>query len=293
MKDLNGIDLPEGLIVIGRVRGNIVDAALCGTPPAVHGAARFGERPASPVAAESGVENNHLLIEELSQVAGALEEGHGGAKAGRIEVAVGDGRGSCTSREEPDCNVVVCQLHGIHPATCIVERGAKGARIADNTAGIVRTRPLSTFIASQGGSHIADRDRTIATSVQGGLVVGHEVDSLDDVDFAVGRPIGPNSPKGRPNAARVARHMFQVGNKQAVVVHLFALDAHRITAWPVRVKHGGRVNTHEYAAVGLDADDASVFGGSSIEVGHKAVAGIFAGEEVKVIKEVFTLPAVN
>jgi hypothetical protein len=271
--DLERGDLPVGFPVRSRVRGNEVDAALPFTCEIAERTARLGVHATSPVAAECDVEDDPLLVEVLGHVAGAIEEGSGDPEGRHIRTALDDGRGNFAAREDPDRNVIGGQLHGVHPATGIVKGGSEGARAGVDSAADLVSAPTALG-TNQGAVHLAGSDIAGATSVQDDLAVRHLVDTLDDVDFAVVRPVGAIGPEGRPRATSAAGHVLQVEDKQTGLVRLLALDAHGITARAVRAEGGGPVNAHVDVAVGENVDEASALGGCLIDVVHKAVGRI-------------------
>ena len=115
------------------------------------------------------------------------------------------------------------------------------------------------------------------------------IDTLDDVDFAVFRPIGADEPEGWPHAADAAWHVGDVGDEETFVPGLFRLDAEGRTA--------GLGVGDDVCVVDAEEDGGGVagvghhgeFGGGRVEAGLEfdvAVCGVGVGEEVELGEEV-------
>ena len=210
--DLDGIDFPVRVLERARVLRDIVNTALGRVTGAAGWTVRLGEHGAGPVSAEGSVEDDPLLVEPLCEVAGSLEEGRGHAERGHVGVAVGDGRRDRGAREEPDRDVRRCQLHGVHPSAEIVERGTD---VVDGGLHSAAEMAISGVALSghEGAGHSRVCHQTVGAGVENDLAACADVDPLDDIDLAIGRPVGADSPEGWPGATDASGHVLDVGDE--------------------------------------------------------------------------------
>ncbi len=82
-------------------------------------------------------------------------------------------------------------------------------------------------------------------------------DAFDDIDFAVIGPAWARHPKGRPDTAGIARHVFEVEDHEAVGVLLAARDTDAVTA----------ATSGSFGGVGLDCYDAVVDSDQTLGLG--------------------------
>jgi len=93
--------------------------------------------------------------------------------------------------------------------------------------------------------------------VHGHCILRLVADAFDDVDFAVVGPAGARHPKGRPNTAGVAGHVFEVEDHEAVGVLFGTCDTDAVTA----------ATTGGFGGVGLDGYDAVVDSDQTLGLG--------------------------
>lgn len=113
--------------------------------------------------------------------------------------------GICAARPEPYRHLGGCPFHGVHAAAVAVEVVSEAvvAAVIDGAsavAGVVR----AVVEALRGAGHVRGSvDEASVLDVDGHLVVGGGVGLFDDVDFAVGGPVGGGGggPEGGPGAA--------------------------------------------------------------------------------------------
>ena len=176
--DLQARDIP---VSIGEGRGIVLDKSIasCGLA-----GTRTG-RPyiASPVATESRVEDNLLIVEIAVNVTAALKHGNWFAPARRIGVTRADVRGNGRAGEEPDRDGVGSPFGGVDSTVCIVEASAVGQSVlsANATACVVGlTGSVDIAVGGVDGARelVVVGDAAAAGSVQGHGVGGGCVDAL-------------------------------------------------------------------------------------------------------------------
>lgn len=194
--DLEGVDGPVCLAECFRVVLNVVLAATG------QGGASTVLAPytAGPIAAEGSVEDEVVVHEVLVDVAvvAADEAGCGGSPVAGSGVRAGDIAWDAATREEPDVDVAARPLHGIDPATGIVEVGA----IVVGAGGFDGATKATLATAAGEGAPVA--------RVHCHLVLAAGVDAFNDVDFAAVGPIRACHPKCGPCPADTAGHMGKV-----------------------------------------------------------------------------------
>lgn len=120
-----------------------------------------------------------------------------------------------------------------HPSSSssVGESGAiaVGIRVSDSTSCVAVDRVVA--IGGVGGSGLSNRRRLGASrlGVQGHLVLGHRVDTLERVDLSAVRPIRACRPESRPDRATIG-HMerIQHPNRADRVVFLSG-DSNRVS----------------------------------------------------------------
>lgn len=287
---LDRVDFPVGLLECFGVLGNVVDTALDGVAGVLDRTAGVAKDTTGPVTAESGVENELLGLEALVEVARALQMGHGSAKGGRVGLAAGDGLGDVAAREVPDLEEISSPLHGIHTATVLVEGVSGRALVAlDHTA------DGAGGISTLAGGHVAEHfviaaDIARAAGVEDNLVRLVLVDTLNDIDFAVMRPVGANRPERGPRSTDAAGHVCEVDNIQALVVVLLTLDTNGFTAGSLGAQLRLVIHTHVEAAAGGDVDQAAALSIALVGIGDEAIGRVGLVEELEVVQKFLALP---
>jgi hypothetical protein len=143
----------------------------------------LAERSTSPVAAESGVDNELVVLEVLRDIARvvAREVGSGGTPRGGVGVAVGDILRNLATGEEPNHDALAIPLVRKDTATLLVEGVAEAvaAVLGYGTTSIVAVR-AGTGRALEMSGHGIDGARNGArgTGVESDLVVSIQVDTL-------------------------------------------------------------------------------------------------------------------
>lgn len=140
----------------------------------------------------------------------------------------GNGGGDGIAGEEPHFHELGGPLHGVDTTTVSIETIAVSGLIvgACSTAGSA-TSADSAIVSVGPAGLILKFHGAAGSSVGGDLVGGGHVDALDDVEFSVSRPGRvAKSPEGRPDTADRARHVFDVGEEETVVVVDLAFQAY-------------------------------------------------------------------
>ena len=76
------------------------------------------------------------------------------------------------------------------------------------------------------------------------LIVGVQIHSLDDVEFALIGPVRTNHPEGWPGAAVAPWNMRKVRDHESVRIRCLARDSHAVPADAVGVESRGGVDAH-------------------------------------------------
>lgn len=107
--------------------------------------------------------------------------------------------------------------------------------------------------------------------MQGHLVGGILVDTLNDINFAIVRPVGAEHPECGPSSAGASGHVCQVQDHQALGVGVLAGQTDAVAT----------VTASDIAVVYTDVDGATVGtdqtvgrGGGVIDIVHVAVGGV-------------------
>lgn len=237
--NLEAVDAPEGFDKVLRVgsdvilaRGAVGRALAVGVPDV-----------AGPDTAKGRVKDNLVVLEGRGNVARQAR----GKAAARVAPAEGLGAaaddvgGNLGAGKEPDGDAPVSPLHGIDAATNSIET----VTVVLVVASLLTTAVLGVaFVADDKrvGHGSESRHLAFVLRVQSNRVLSLRVDTLDDVDFARGRPVGTKHPKGRPDTASVGRHVGNVGNEEAFGKCLLRFDANGTTT--VGRVMGGRIDAH-------------------------------------------------
>lgn len=211
-----------------RLRGVGGAAAGAAVLPAVH------TRGAGPAPAHVNVQHNTLVAEVVADVAvGAGKVGERGAPARRVgRGGVGDVGGNAGAGEEPDTDAGAAELEGVDAAAGGIQDGPVGVgRGLDAAAGVV-VGAVPAVCGEDGAGLLALVLHGAAfCCVQGNLVSGGAVvDGLDDIDLAVGGPVGGvGQPEGGPCGATVGS-VQNVKDEESSGISLLGRDAGRVAA---------------------------------------------------------------
>jgi hypothetical protein len=126
LEDLDVVNLPVSVLVIAGVVGHIIDTALDRVTGVLHRASRGSKESARPVATESGVEDESLVMEGGAKIAVPLEVTHWFSKLADVGMAVLDAGWDGAARPEPDLDCLRCPLHRVHTTFNVVEARSKG-----------------------------------------------------------------------------------------------------------------------------------------------------------------------
>ena len=192
--DLERVDSPVGLLEVGGVVPHVIVAGA-----GLGGAGAGGPGVTGPVAAEGDIEDDLQLVEVRVDVTVATTEaGGGGPPARRVRAAAGDVGRDAGVGEEPDVDIIAGPLGSVDTATGLVEAVTVGlgAAIQDGTARVGSlARGLDVAVAGgDGAGEARAADGAAITSVQGHLVGGLGVGTLDDVNLAVVWPAAAKHP---------------------------------------------------------------------------------------------------
>lgn len=107
--------------------------------------------------------------------------------------------------------------------------------------------------------------------MQGHLIGGILVDALNDINFAMARPVGAEHPERRPGAAGASRHVGQIQDHQALVVAVLAGQTDAVAT----VTAGNIVVVHADIDGATGGTDQAVRrGGRVIDIIHVTVGGV-------------------
>jgi len=237
--DIDALDLPTGSVEVGRIKNALGASA---------GAATLGISIVGPTAAESDVQDNLLLLNDIGglAVAGAGERGAGDTPCCRIRLGSRDISRNRAAGEPPNLGAGGVNEESKDGAAGSVEPLTIRCRVGVlETAASVRVLGACASLGHKVGADILDVDvaRCAArawTSVQGHLVYGSVVDAFDNVDLPVVRPVGSNSPESRPDRATVW-HSDDIEDHQSGTVRVLRRDADRVTVLS-GLKPSGRVH---------------------------------------------------
>lgn len=279
--DLERVDAPVGLCKCRRIVLHIRFASV------TLGCAGAG-RPslASPVTTESNVEDDLKIVEVRVNVTVSSEFGCWSSPGRWVRATTGDVGGNTGVREEPNTDGVAGPLSGIDAATMLVEpvsvRGRASAR--DSTSSILRLAgSLDVAVASLDVTAKAGIiDRATRTGVQSHLVGGLVVNTLDDVNFAVVRPIGTDHPERRPGTANTAGHVVQIQDHQTMGIGIGAFQAHTRSARVAGSVYGIDANIN---GVVSSLDETTAFSSRSVNIVDIPIGGVRVREEIELVKE--------
>jgi len=130
---------------------------------------------------------------------------------------------------------------------------------------------------------LAVPDEASATGVEGDLVLGVEVDALEDVNLSSVRPVWTIGPDGGPQSTCIIGDVIHVDDEKTSGEGLFGFDSDRLSSIVLLV---GAVHTDEGSAVAVDSGQTSGSGISSVQVVHCSMGRVGPSEEVEAIKEV-------
>lgn len=175
MVDLERVDRP---VSVDEGRGVVLDEIL--TRRGFGAACRVGGPDvAGPVTAESGVEDDLMILEELVDVATTSERRQRSAPVARIGISGSDVRGDAGAREEPNGNGRAGPLGRVHAPLTVVEAGAVGVALGrhDRTA-CVGGLPRSIDVAVGCGHRAGEVSAALGDATPRRCVQGHRVAHL-------------------------------------------------------------------------------------------------------------------
>jgi hypothetical protein len=247
------------------VVGHIIDAALESVIGVLHRASRFSKERARPVATESGIEDESLVVEDGSNIATPLEVPHRFSKLADVGVTALDASWDGVAWPEPDLDGLRCPLHRVHTTFHGVEACSKRARATchGTTLGTGLGRAVGVGRCT---GLISAADGALTGRVQDHLVHSLEVDALDDVDFAVSRPRIAYRPECRPHATGACRHMLDISDDQTLVEHVVRLDTNRLAANVGLAQRRFMIDAQIDTARRRDANEAVVLGRGLVDI---------------------------
>jgi hypothetical protein len=142
--------------------------------------------------------------------------------------ARGNRGGNGVAGEEPHFHEFRGPLHSVYTATVGVEAIAIASLIIGACCATCGSSGAdSAVIAIDPTSLVLKLHGAVGGGVGGDLVGGEGVDAFDDVEFAMSGPVRvAEGPEGRPYSADRARHVFDVGEEETVVVVDIALETY-------------------------------------------------------------------
>lgn len=195
--DFESVDRPES---VGEGIRVIADVIVAGGRL---GGARAG-RPgvASPVTAEGRVEDDVEILEDAVDVARVLHPLGGRLAPGAgVGVVAGDTVGDGAAREEPDADGIAGPFGGVDAAAVVVQACTVGLVVLGSDAATGVIGLALGFDVAVCGSDFAGEDAgvladgTSGTCVESESIVVLFVDTLNDIDLALVRPVGSEHPE--------------------------------------------------------------------------------------------------
>jgi len=127
--------------------------------------------------------------------------------------------------------------------------------------------------------------------VQSGLIVRLRIDTFDDVNLTMTRPVRTDQPPSRPRATSLW-HVIQIGNKETIIPTLVRGDSNGSTTGTAG--NTPAVTTDLHGIVGVNGYQTPVegvllTGVVDVTMGGIGTIGVLIPEP-KVVEEVLTLP---
>jgi len=126
--------------------------------------------------------------------------------------------------------------------------------------------------------------------VEGDLVVVLLVDSLDDVDLSIVRPVVTKGPKSGPSSADASGHVSKIDDQETVSKSSLRLESDRFSSCVACTVSG--VDTDVCFSI-VRVDETTPLGGSPVYVLNVTVRRVASGEKVKLVKEVPARPSLS
>lgn len=244
---------------------------------------------ASPITTEGGVNDGKVVLEELPWIAGGRRVVGNGLRPGVGERGtVRDILGYVVAREKVDGDARVIPLHRIDPAAGIVE----GSTVAVIVEIILHAAtPVCSLCRSAVRTSVEGTDRvqdvrrwrygTTGRSVDRNLVYIAVVNTFDNVNFTLIRPVGAVGPEGRPGATPDG-HVDRVEDEETTVEDVVVVETDRLA---IARDSRGSFDTQDGIAGTVDLDELVVPSTILVLVVDHAVGGIGEGPEVPAVEE--------
>ena len=234
------------------------------------------------------------VLEVRRDVAVSGEAGGGGAPGSRVWATALDIGGNAGVGEEPDVDGRVGPFGGVYTAVGLVESVAVrlGVGVQDGTTGVgglVGGFDVAV-VSAEGSSEARVLDGASVAGVEGHLVGGILVHTLDDVNLAVVGPVGAKHPANheisfristismfheniqcRPGTADATGHVLQIQNHQTLIVSVGAGQTNTVTARAAG--HIGVVNANVDGTT-RSANQAIAGGRRLVDIVHVTFGGV-------------------
>lgn len=178
----------------------------------------------SPRSTEVSVDDDTHVLEVIVDDAAPLSIDSRSTELRNIWRSCGDASWNRASGKEPRLDIVGSPLCSINPTANAIQRVA--VVIWSQTVVELRTTTIPTIVGlavciGEHGSLAAAGNGTSCSCMQSDAVLCNGVDALDDVNLAIGGPIRPKQPVGRPRPT-AERHVGQIKDEQAMGVGVIA-----------------------------------------------------------------------
>lgn len=179
-------------------------------------------------------------------------------------------------------------MHGVDTAAIGIEAIAIAGLVvgACGTAGST-TSADSAVISVRPAGLILKFHGAIGSSMGGDLVGRGHVNALDDVELSMSRPGRvAESPEGRPDATNRTGHVFDVGEKETMVVVDFAFKTYRLATSRVGIEHIGVVHAPFGGVACTKSKNTAADGCCLVYILNKTMSGVRVREEVEAVVEI-------
>lgn len=116
------------------------------------------------------------------------------------------------------------------------------------------------------------------------------IDTFDNIDLTIRRPVFACGPKGGPGTADTSGHVLEVDDEQTFVIILVAPNADRLPARTVGAQLRGMVDTHVEGTVRVDLDQPLALGVALIRIRDESIRGVSACVKIEGRQEILALP---